>query len=155
MLLFFFVFVVFGLVIVCSVINSVDKDCAWIFVIIFGLIISLWPIIVIINNIRNAINILNDNYVIVLDELDRKEYHSGCDNITLSRWKLFFKDYSSKYNKYIKYSRAKKFQKGDKFYLIFIKGKRIPSAYPVDKYKLAKSEESKLKKLDEVNNYKK
>lgn len=126
--------------------------------IIFGGIMCLIPSIIILNNLKVLLRIQTGQYVIVLDELSDKYHYS--DNRTnendYSEWKLFFKDYFKKYNVYVPIKSLKlgnKYNIGDKFYLVFVKGNTLPYIYPLQEYTLDELEKNKLTTLEKAKNF--
>lgn len=127
---------------------------------IFGVMMILIPIIFIVKNLKEYIRVKEGNYIIVLDELSDKFYYSDknrdIDDIDRSEWQLFFKNYFKKYNKYVPLKEFKlgdKYNIGDEFYLVFVKGKNIPYIYPLKEYNLDESEKKKLDTYENIQKF--
>ena len=127
---------------------------------IFGSTVSLISVTMTIYILKEYIKVLTSQYVIVIDELSDKYYYSdrprGGDDIDQSGYQLYFKDYYKKYNSFITIPDIKigeKYNIGDKFYLVFIKGNKRPYVFSTNDFTLDSSEKDKLKNLNDASNY--
>lgn len=166
-ILFMPLFLMGGFAITGSAIVAIIKTniifniiCTIIFAIVPGIILLMIPIVMIVKNSRRFIKILKGSYVIVLDELMDKYYYEdhshNVDGIDLSVWQLYFKDFYKKYDKFIKLKdlrEGNKYEIGEKFYLVFVKGESTPYKFRAKEYTLAPSEKDKLKTIDDVKDY--
>lgn len=157
--LFHIIVFIIGLFVIYIAINITENNSAMRDGIIFGIIICLYSMIIIFKPIKAATIIKKGEYVIILDELMDKYYynaHAFSGEIDSSGWQLYFKDFFKKYNKYIYFRYLKEgneYKIGDKFYLVFMRQRKIPLIFPANEYTLAQSEKDKLKTINEVDNY--
>lgn len=123
--------------------------------IVSSLIFIIPPIVFIINTLKESIKILTGKYIIVIDELMDLYYynnHSSDGKLDRSCWCLYFREFFKKYNEQIRSYKISA-KKGDKFYLVFVKGCKSPDIYECKKYTLEECEKNNLKNLDEAKNY--
>lgn len=152
-ILFWLMFFVIGLI--CIYVSSKNQSNS-IYGMFFGILICLISIIQSYKTIKIAIKILNGNYVIILDELmDKYYYNSHDENRCFSGWRLYFKDFFKTYDKYIKVwsKKGRSYKKGDKFYLVFVKGDKYPYIFLYNEYYLSPSEKNNLKTIAEAKEY--
>ena len=161
-ILVFGVLIIVGIILIYFSITKTEIRFNMITGIITGGLMWLLSAIFIIKTLSETIKILTGQYLIVIDKLLEKNYQSNTIEIDGSRennsyWKLYFKDFSKKYDTHIRYNsigRGKKFDIGDEFYLVFVKGNgTVPYVYPVQEYKLEESQKSKIKTLEEAEKY--
>lgn len=157
---FLLFFIIVGMILIYFALTKTSILSNKIIGIIFGGIICLISTIIIINNLKEYIKIKTGNYIIVLDELSDKYYYNdtnrSADSSDLSKWQLFFKDYFKKYNLYVPlrdFGLGRKYNIGDKFYLVFLKGDNIPYIYSLKEYILDESEKNKLKTLEAAKEF--
>ena len=154
-LLFFFIMgvslIIFSLTLTKTLFNTIA---------FMGSIICLTTILSILFLLKYNAKIRKEQYAIVLDVLMDKEFYSdvgsSADTVSVSSWRLYFKNYFKKYDNYIcltNKSLGLKYNIGDEFYLIFVKGFRDPYIYSAKEYDLAESTKSKLMTLDEAKEY--
>ena len=158
--LFLLIFFIVGLILIYAAINTAENNSTMIVGTIFGIIICLYPIITIFKSIKTSIIVHTSKYIIIEDELMDKYYYQDRDRSVNERerscWQLYFKDFFKKHDKYVNFKDIKegdKYEIGDKFYLVFVKGNNIPYIFPTKEYTLAPSEKDKLKTIDEVKDY--
>ena len=152
------VFFIIGLIVIYATSKS-ENTFNMIFGIILGLVVCIIAIIVIFKTIKMVINVLNRNYIIIEDELMDKHYyndHSMGDETNNSCWQLYFKNFFKTYNQFIRYQDLREgnnYKIGDKFYLVFVKGVKLPYMFAAKEYNLAQSEKDKLKTIEEAKEY--
>lgn len=157
--LFLLVFLIAGIIVIYLAINKSKNLDTMLAGIVGGSICCLLPIIISFNILKEAIKVLKKKYVIVVDELLDIYYYndvgSDFDN-DHSGWQLYFKDFFKVYNQYVKIrniGEGNKYNKGDQFYLVFVKGSRMPYVFSTNEYKLDPSERDKVKTLEEAKEY--
>lgn len=150
--LLWLIFSAMGFRIFVAGINSSEDELS-IFAIVFGLILGIVPLIIVFKNIIRAKMVKNGKYVIVLDELVDKKYYVEIDSDTHnSYYELYFKDYFEIYGKIAKVNDANRYEIGEKFYLVFIKGGGV-EVFSTKEYTLNPSDKDKLKTIDEIKDY--
>lgn len=158
-ILFHLVFLLVGIIVIYAAITTAENTFSMIFGIVFGIAMCIIPIIISLNSIKTYIRVLNRNYVIIEDELMDKFYYQDRsyhgEGIDQSGWRLYFKHYFKKYDKYVKFRDLREgdnYQIGEKFYLVFVKGGNLYK-FRAKEYTLAPSEKDKLKTIDDVKDY--
>lgn len=126
--------------------------------IILGFIIFIFSFYFIFYVLRIIINIQNKNYIIILDELMDKYYYRDVPSTEVdnSAWHLYFKEYFRLYNKKVRiihYQIGNRYKAGDKFYLVFVKGKKNPFIFAVNEYELGITEQEKISSFSEASDY--
>lgn len=159
LILFHLIFLIFGIIMIWAAINKAENTPTMICGVLFGIAMCIMPIIISFKSIKTLVNVLNGKYIIVEDELMDKYYYQDRsyhgEGIDHSGWKLYFKHYFKKYDKYIKYKdlhSGDNYQIGEKFYLVFVKGGNLYE-FRAKEYTLAPSEKDKLKTIDDVKDY--
>lgn len=157
--LFLLVFLIVGMIVIYLAIYKSENLYTMIAMIVMGIIFCLVPSIIGFHIIKTAIKVLNKKYVIVLDQLMDIYYYNEVEsdfNHDHSGWQLYFKDFFKVYNQYVKIrniGEGNKYNKGDLFYLVFVKGSRTPYVFAANEYTLDPSERDKLKTLEEAKDY--
>lgn len=159
---FSLVFFTFGGLMICSFIHTGVDTSSSVVTLIFGIILCFIPTIIILNKLIIIIKILKGKYVIVIDELKYIYYNSDYDYDSESNysdrsaWYLYFKDFFKAYDKRVlvnNYRDGNKYRKGNKFYLVFLKGSKEPYIFSFKEYTLPPEAKDKLKNLDEIKDY--
>ena len=154
----FMICLIVSILFICKSVIEMTNLIHFILNIILGGALLLFSLYIIVDIIVIIVKILKKDYIIVLDDLMDKYYYrdfprSEVDN---SAWYLYLKNYFKLYNKTVKtrhLQKGYKYKVGDKFYLVFIKGKHDPFIFEMDKYELGIDEQKKFKTFDEAKDY--
>lgn len=115
---------------------------------IMGILFVIISLLYIINTVRVDIKFFRGDFKIMIDELtNKKKVRDDHEN---NYW-FYFKDYSEgcQVDRFL-YNSS---EDGDKFYLVFLKGKKSPFVFERKRYLLSEDIEDKLIKIDELNDY--
>lgn len=147
---FLILFIIIGLFII-YVANKSGNNIAGI---IFGLIFSIIPLLLIINIFNSIIKITSGEYIIITDTLlDQRITDDKYEERKV--YELYFKDYFSKYNNSVMVGSSEFHNSkiGDEFYLVFFKNCKNPYVFNKKNYKLDDKEVDKITNINSLTKF--